>query len=91
MENQLKDQRKEDRGEDPDTMKKMEAEGPNWRPVKLRMKDGEKFIILGDYEMSREEFLTMAKHSMKKEEIEKVEKGLFAPESDELPQKILES
>ena len=44
--------------------------------------------ILGDHEMSREEFSTMARQSMKKEKIEKVEKGLFVPEPEELSQKI---
>lgn len=47
-----------------------------------------KMDILGDHEMSREEFSTMARQSMKKEKIEKVEKGLFVPEPEELPQKI---
>lgn len=72
--------------EDSDLSKKLEEENSGWHPVRYRIKDGKKFLVLGDYEMSTEEFIEMARPTMNQEEIEEVEQGRCGIDPDELPE-----
>ena len=65
--------RQPNREEDSEPNKIIKAEDPDWRPIKYRVEDGKKIIILGNFEMTAEEFMAMARTSLSQTEREEVE------------------
>ena len=77
-----------DHAEGPEPTNFVKPEDPNWRPVKYRIENGKKIIILGDFEMTAEEFIKMVRSTLTQKELDEVEQGRFKASPGEELQRV---
>ena len=74
--------------EDPESKKIIKVEDPNWCPIKYKVRDGKKILILGNFEMTAEEFKEMVMAELSEEELEVIKQHRYEVTSDDAMQYV---